>query len=93
MTCEEMFKSLISYGIFSNLDTMLGVLDTICMLMFMICFFGKKGHINRKTLMPIFIFIVFEVVYFGVCLGHDYIVLRRSWNEVYQDSIYTFLNL
>ena len=92
MTCEEMFKSLISYGIFSNLDTMLGVLDTICMLMFMICFFGKKGHINRKTLMPIFIFIVFEVVYFGVCLEHDYIVLRRSWNEVYQDSIYTFLN-
>ncbi len=89
MTCAEKYKSILCFNLLSLLDLSGGIVITICVLMLMICFFGKEGTITRKKLLPIIIFIGFGAAFNVISIVYDYFALRNTWNEPFNDS--TFL--
>ena len=87
MTCGAKFFSILQ-------DSMLAIvgytgewLAILSVIMIMICFIGKEGSFNRKTLLPVFVSMIigFSLNMFTVI--HDYFVLKPSWNEKYETGI------
>ncbi|SKA63361.1 GHKL domain-containing protein [Eubacterium uniforme] len=87
MTCGDKFFSILQDSILAIVGYTGEWAAILSVIMIMICFIGKEGSFNRKTLMPVFASMVigFSLNMFTVI--HDYLILRPSWNEKYEKGM------
>lgn len=86
-TCEKMFSKLLKDCILAIVGYTGEWLAVLCVIMIMICFLGKEGSFNRKTLLPglVIMAIGFSLNVFAVL--HDYFVLKPNWSEEYEKNM------
>ena len=89
MTCKDMFIKQLHHLLTMLLDYIPGTLVVLVVIMIMISFFGKEAKITRKTFIPLIIFLCISIGANLAVLCYDFVILRRSWNETFQDNMLT----
>ena len=87
MTCGEMFKSQLNMFIPMILDHSTIISASLTVMMILICFFGKEGKLTRKSIYPLAFLCVVLVVPGVLVVLYQYVTLRKTWNEPYQDGM------
>ena len=87
MTCGEMFKSRLNMFIPMILDHSSVIFSSLTVMMILICFFGKEGKLTRKSIYPLAFLCVVLVVPGVLVVLYQYVTLRKTWNEPYQDGM------
>lgn len=86
MSFADKFYSVLLVYVLSSLSYIGEILCILSVIFIMISFLGIKGEVTRKTFIPGYIFAGIVIVVNGLCVIHDFLVLRPHWNEAYREN-------
>lgn len=86
MSFADKFHSVIFIYFLSSLSYICEILCILSVIFIMISFLGVKGEVTRKTFIPGFIYAGIVIVVNGLCIIHDFLVLKPHWKEAYREN-------
>ncbi len=85
MTNADIFYKLLINNTLSIVSYVGECFCVLSVFIIMLCFLGKdrEGRITHKTVIPFIVMVGIVTCVNNYCIIHDYVVLKRVWNEPY----------
>lgn len=93
MDFSEVLNRLISFTIIDIFDFLEEAMGFVCVIMMMVCFFGREGKITFRTLRPLIIYSLVGIILFSIFIVRDYIVLYNTEKGAINDQYYYTENI